>query len=615
MNALLHHFSYDFKAGIRDRSRLLMFYLFPLVFFFLVGGLMSLLNPGFRQTMIPAMVLFAFMCAALLSLPGALVTAREEGVFRSYRINGVPAGSIISIPVLGTLVHMVIVGIIVTLAGIQVFSGAAPTDAAGFIAGALLSYSAYAGIGVLIGVAAGSPTAAVLIAQILYIPSIILGGLMVPASVLPAALQRIALLLPATHCMAVMTGFGADRRRFRDAVDVRWRARRGDRRQLRARGAVVPVGCEGEPARPQDVLRAPRGGAVCRGGAGGAPVGAPRGSCRPCDSPSVCSTVDSAEATAVSSSLRNARPFQAPERQRKSIAMPRVHSSVAIAIQTPTSPIPSCRPSSQAPKVPTPHMPAIPTITGNRTSPAPFSAGLMIVLKFLAGLVDDRDEKNRGGQRDEVFAGGEYSEDRPLEHVDGQDDDKGHQKPAGSSGTPGRARSSGRPAPDVVSHLDLPRRADGDPGHEHVAQHRDEDPVRGQRLGAHARHHGKDDDLRHVVGEVLPRGRDPDGEQRLVDGPRNPRQLPETGSSISLRRRMMSAYRTQATTWLATVEAATPATPRTGKPNGPNRHSAFPLTVSTSAVMFTNMGSRAWPQARRMLAWPMLNAMKTESPP
>jgi ABC-2 type transport system permease protein len=208
MNALLHHFSYDFKAGIRDRARLLMFYLFPLVFFFLVGGLMSALNPGFRQTMIPAMVLFAFMCAALLSLPSLLVTAREEGVFRSYRVNGVPAGSVVSIPVLGTLVHMIIVGIIVTLAGIQVFSGAAPTDAAGFVAGALLSYAAYAGIGVLIGVAAGSTTAAVLIAQILYIPSIILGGLMVPASVLPAAMQRIALLLPATHCMAVMTGFG-----------------------------------------------------------------------------------------------------------------------------------------------------------------------------------------------------------------------------------------------------------------------------------------------------------------------------------------------------------------------------------------------------------------------
>lgn len=208
MTAFFHHFSYDFKTGIRDRSRLLMFYLFPLVFFFLVGGLMGSLNPGFLKTMIPAMVLFAFMCAALLNLPTVLVAARESGVFRSYRINGVPAGSILSIPVLGTLVHMTIVGVIVSLAGVRIYGGTAPAGALGFIAGALLSYAAYAGIGSLIGVAAGSGTASILIAQVLYIPSIILGGLMVPTSILPGTLQRVSLLLPATHCMRVMTSLG-----------------------------------------------------------------------------------------------------------------------------------------------------------------------------------------------------------------------------------------------------------------------------------------------------------------------------------------------------------------------------------------------------------------------
>ena len=67
--------------------------------------------------------------------------------------------------------------------------------------------------------------------------------------------------------------------------------------------------------------------------------------------------------------------------------------------------------------------------------------------------------------------------------------------------------------------------------------------------------------------------------------------------------------------WLATVEEATPTTPRMGKPKSPNRQNALPVTVRTRAVMLTSMGSRAWPHARRMLAWPMLNAMKNESPP
>ncbi len=49
MSAFIHHLAYDFRTGIRDRSKLLMFYLFPLVFFALMGGLMSSVNPGFTN--------------------------------------------------------------------------------------------------------------------------------------------------------------------------------------------------------------------------------------------------------------------------------------------------------------------------------------------------------------------------------------------------------------------------------------------------------------------------------------------------------------------------------------------------------------------------------------
>jgi ABC-2 type transport system permease protein len=206
VNAFVHHFAYDFRTGIRDRSRLLMFYLFPLVFFVLMGSLMSSANPDFLERIIPGMALFAFMCASLLSLPNGLVNAREAGVFRSYRINGVPALSIIGIPVLGTAVHMAIVTALITVAGARFFGGVRPVNLAGFAAAAALSYLAFAGIGSLIGVAAGSATLTILLSQLIYIPSIVLGGIMVPASILPPTLARISLLLPATHCMRVLEG-------------------------------------------------------------------------------------------------------------------------------------------------------------------------------------------------------------------------------------------------------------------------------------------------------------------------------------------------------------------------------------------------------------------------
>jgi ABC-2 type transport system permease protein len=203
MKAFMHHLAYDFRTGIRDKSKLFMFYLFPIVFFALVGGLMTSTNPFFKQFMLPGMVVFAVMCSTLLSLPSVLVDARESGVFRSYRINGVPAASILSIPVITISVHMVAVAVIVSVAGAGLYGGVAPESIGGFILAGLLAYAAYAGIGVLIGVAARSTTVTTLAAQLIYIPSIILGGLMLPLSILPAGLQRLALLLPATHATKV----------------------------------------------------------------------------------------------------------------------------------------------------------------------------------------------------------------------------------------------------------------------------------------------------------------------------------------------------------------------------------------------------------------------------
>jgi len=208
MSAFIHHLSYDFKSGIRDKGKLLMSYLFPLVFFALAGSLMTAVNPFFKETALPGMIIFALMSSALLSFPNGIVTAREQGVFRSYCINGVPVVSVLVIPVIGGAVHMAIVSTIISFGGAGLFGGAAPSNIPGFIAAGILSYAAFAGMGILIGTAAAKDTAATLLAQVIYIPSIMLGGLMMPLSMLPEGFRRMSLLLPSTHAMKAFTGLG-----------------------------------------------------------------------------------------------------------------------------------------------------------------------------------------------------------------------------------------------------------------------------------------------------------------------------------------------------------------------------------------------------------------------
>ena len=103
---------------------------------------------------------------------------------------------------------MAVAAVVIGFAGARFYDAAAPARVALFALAALLSYAAYAGIGVLIGVASGNNTVSILVAQLIYIPSIILGGLMVPSAMLPGGLAKLSLLLPATHCMRVLVGLG-----------------------------------------------------------------------------------------------------------------------------------------------------------------------------------------------------------------------------------------------------------------------------------------------------------------------------------------------------------------------------------------------------------------------
>jgi hypothetical protein len=115
MTAFINHFSFELRAGIRDKQLLLVNYLLPLGFYFMMAFIMPGINPMFLEFLIPAMVTFAILSATLLGIPDPLVKAREDGIYRSYKINGVPASSILTIPALTTVLHLVIVAAIITV--------------------------------------------------------------------------------------------------------------------------------------------------------------------------------------------------------------------------------------------------------------------------------------------------------------------------------------------------------------------------------------------------------------------------------------------------------------------------------------------------------------------
>jgi ABC-2 type transport system permease protein len=206
MTAFINHFMFEFRTGIRNKQLLLMNYLFPLGFYLMMGFVMAGINPFFLDTMTPALVIFAVLAATLLGIPDPLVNSRENGIFRSYKINGIPSASILIIPALTTILHLVIVTVIITASAPLLFDAPSPVNWLNFvIIFSALAFS-MASISVLIGVVSPNSRVTILYSQVFFIPSILLGGLMFPFNTLPEAAGKIAQLLPATQAMNAFNG-------------------------------------------------------------------------------------------------------------------------------------------------------------------------------------------------------------------------------------------------------------------------------------------------------------------------------------------------------------------------------------------------------------------------
>lgn len=206
MTAFANHTFVELRSNLRNRQLLFLTYAFPLAFYAMMGLVMTQINPMFTANMIPAMVIFAAMIGTLMGLPDPLVTARDAGIFRSFKIGGVPAINILTVPTLTTFVHVLVVTVIILATATPLFGAPAPANWGWFVLITLASILAFAGLAVLIGVVSSSSRTTLLWTQLIFLPSMLLSGLMMPFDMLPQGAQTIARLLPATYSMDAYAG-------------------------------------------------------------------------------------------------------------------------------------------------------------------------------------------------------------------------------------------------------------------------------------------------------------------------------------------------------------------------------------------------------------------------
>ena len=114
--------------------------------------------------------------------------------------------SILIIPALTTILHLVIVAVLITVTAPMMFDAPLPVNWLNYALIFVATAFACAGLSILIGVVSPSSRMTVLWAQLVFLPSMLLGGMMVPYSILPGAAKKVAQLLPATHAMNALNG-------------------------------------------------------------------------------------------------------------------------------------------------------------------------------------------------------------------------------------------------------------------------------------------------------------------------------------------------------------------------------------------------------------------------
>lgn len=211
MTAFLTHFTIEMRASLRNKQLLFLYDLFPLAFYLLMGVVMVGINPIFRETLIPSMAVFTILASTMLGLPDTMVSPLEAGVFRGYKVNGIPALNILLIPGLNTPPHLAVVIAVITATAGPLFQAPLPLKWAAYVLVILVGIAACTGLGLLIGVISSSARENMLWSQLIFLPSMLLGGLMLPYDLLPEAAQVASRLLPSTHIMNALNSLAYER--------------------------------------------------------------------------------------------------------------------------------------------------------------------------------------------------------------------------------------------------------------------------------------------------------------------------------------------------------------------------------------------------------------------
>ena len=198
MRAFLYGVFLQWKLDMRSKTLLITCYIVPLLFFAVMGGIFTSVMPQAKDTLIQSMTVFGVTMGALIGLPPSLVEIYSTDIKKVYKANGVPLYLGLVLTNISAYIHLFIMSVVLYFAAPLAFNAEIPDNPERYFISLAVFIAVSLSIASIIGLAVKDQAKTSIVSIIVFLPSILLSGIMFPIDLLPKAFQTAGKIFPAS---------------------------------------------------------------------------------------------------------------------------------------------------------------------------------------------------------------------------------------------------------------------------------------------------------------------------------------------------------------------------------------------------------------------------------
>ena len=204
MTAFLYSLLLQWRLDIRSKSLLITCYLVPLLFFFMMGGIFTSFLPETKSTLIASMTVMGVSMGTLIGVPPSLSEVFGSDIKKVYRANGVPLGLSFLTMLFSAFLHLLLLSVLLYCLAPILFEAEPPENPAVFWGTLPIFIITSLCVGGILGLFFKDQSKLTMVSQLVFLPSIMLSGILFPSDLLPQALAFAGNFFPATWAYRVL---------------------------------------------------------------------------------------------------------------------------------------------------------------------------------------------------------------------------------------------------------------------------------------------------------------------------------------------------------------------------------------------------------------------------